>query len=444
MSNFSVSYSTSSILNVAMLHRSSLILILVLLTNLINPSSSSAVIKSDNCLNSRSKFFLSLSEYIYEKNIRLDGQEIELAQILNEIAALEDQIKTYPAEINAKVGYSSSASGFGDPDPIRSKDSEISVSLSVPISAEKRLTDVKIKKSLQKSLEYRNLLLLRQHSAALSHLLTIFNLETLHFNALKKLPIVFDQIEYYKLRQKIGAYNVRELSRAEMSKLKIENEIINLKARIDVELSELISPERLYFDNLPDIPKLQNIYPKSPEYDCGFHDPEVILKKLETEIKDIELKIARSSATPSANIAIGIASKDYHSGSHANNYSIGLAVSGPLYSGGKIEARIKNAERKLQLAEKDLATHKEKFEKKRVNFLLLESSLLRSIEQARRQIVANDSEIKELIERKNAGFSVFEDLSERKLQRVELNGILFDLSNRLASFWVSYLENISE
>ena len=52
-------------------------------------------------------------------------------------------------------------------------------------------------------------------------------------------------------------------------------------------------------------------------------------------------------------------------------------------------------------------------------------------------------EINELIERSEAGFSVFADLSQRKLQQVELLAISIDLKGRLASFWVDYLENFS-
>ena len=69
--------------------------------------------------------------------------------------------------------------------------------------------------------------------------------------------------------------------------------------------------------------------------------------------------------------------------------------------------------------------------------------MVRSINQADEQIQNNDEEINELIERSEAGFSVFADLSQRKLQQVELLAISIDLKGRLASFWVDYLENFS-
>ena len=427
-----------------MLKQSLLISALVLLTNLITPNSSSAVINSDNCLNLRSKFFLSIRDYISEKNIKLEGHEIELERITSEIATLQDQIETNSIEINAKAAYNSSVNNFGDTEPSQTKNSDIGLSLSVPLSVEERWSKSKLRKSLQRSLEYKNLVITRQQGDAMSHLLQIFNLKNLYLNALRKLPIIFEQIEYYELRQKIGASNVRELSRAEMSKLKIENEIINLKARIDVELSKLMSPETLSLNDLTHIPKFQYQFTEVPQFDCSFYDPELELKQLDVQIKEIERDIARARELPTANMAFGISSRDSHSGPHANNYSIGLSVSGPLYSGGNNKAHMENAERKLHLAFMELSAHKEKFKKKRANFLSLEKSLLRSIEQARQQSEANELEIDELTARKNAGFSVFEDLSERKLQRVELDGISFDLHNRLASFWVTYLENLSE
>mgnify|MGYP004099342019 CR=1 FL=1 len=75
--------------------------------------------------------------------------------------------------------------------------------------------------------------------------------------------------------------------------------------------------------------------------------------------------------------------------------------------------------------------------------MTLERSLLRSIIQADEQLQNNDEEIEELLERSEAGFSVFADLSQRKLQQVELLAISIDLRGRLASFWVDYLENFS-
>ena len=75
------------------------------------------------------------------------------------------------------------------------------------------------------------------------------------------------------------------------------------------------------------------------------------------------------------------------------------------------------------------------------NFKILEQSLIRSILQANEQLQNNDEEIKELLERSDAGFSVFADLSQRKLQQVELLAISIDLKSRLVSFWVDYFEN---
>ena len=89
-------------------------------------------------------------------------------------------------------------------------------------------------------------------------------------------------------------------------------------------------------------------------------------------------------------------------------------------------------------------TIKKKFQKKYSNFFSLESSLIRSIAQAKEQLNSNEAELAELIERGDAGSSVFADLTERQLQRIELHGILYDLENRLASFWSNYLENFIE
>ena len=121
----------------------------------------------------------------------------------------------------------------------------------------------------------------------------------------------------------------------------------------------------------------------------------------------------------------------------------GITITGPLYAGSNIEAGIADAE-KLQIKHARSLQTQGAIRKKRENFIALEHSLVRSIKQAKEQARRNEVEIQELTERSNAGFSVFEDLSQRNLQRLELNAIVLDLEGRLASFWVKYLENFIE
>ena len=122
----------------------------------------------------------------------------------------------------------------------------------------------------------------------------------------------------------------------------------------------------------------------------------------------------------------------------------GVSLTAPLYSGGAIRTAISRSERQHDLSIIDLKVHEKEFEKRQSNFIELERSLTRSVKQAEEQIRKNEIEIQELIERGDAGFSVFADLSERKLQQIELLGISLDLENRLTSFWVDYLENFIE
>ena len=145
-------------------------------------------------------------------------------------------------------------------------------------------------------------------------------------------------------------------------------------------------------------------------------------------------QLAKSKKIPVATLSFGLGTSDYHSGASQNNVSAGITITGPLYAGGNIEARITDAERKHNLSMLDLSRHQAQFQKKRENFVALEHSLFRSIKQAREQARRNEAEIQELIERGDAGFSVFADLSQRKLQRLELNAIVLDLEERAGLF----------
>ena len=78
------------------------------------------------------------------------------------------------------------------------------------------------------------------------------------------------------------------------------------------------------------------------------------------------------------------------------------------------------------------------------NFFALEASLVRSLLQAKTQTENNIEQIQELTERQNAGFSVFREMSERKLQQFELAAIYRDIAGKLLVFWSDHLENFVE
>ena len=69
---------------------------------------------------------------------------------------------------------------------------------------------------------------------------------------------------------------------------------------------------------------------------------------------------------------------------------------------------------------------------------------MRSLIQAKTQIENNYEQMKELSERQSAGFSVFRELSERKLQQYELAAISRDIEGKLLAFWSDHLENFVE
>jgi hypothetical protein len=115
----------------------------------------------------------------------------------------------------------------------------------------------------------------------------------------------------------------------------------------------------------------------------------------------------------------------------------------PLYDGGRATNNINDSRRNKALKKRELALQKTIFNNKENNFNNLEKSYLRSFQQAKVQLQRNEEKIKELEERKNSGYSVFIDITERQLQNIELQAILIDLEYRILSFWSEYLENLT-
>ena len=405
--------------------------------------SSSLSYASGNCDDWRANTLIPLRTYLIENSLELTGQTAELDRVKSQTTSIEEKLETNSLALNAQTEYSQTKNNLYSSDETNTNQSGMSISLSAPFSYEDHLSDKKLQKTLEKNKAYLSLLKTRQVSDAMAQILRIINLRDLLDNAQSKLPIITEQIEYYSLLNKIDSASIQELSRAELSKLKAENEISNLQSKIQVELSKFDTKNEVTSIQLDLLPEVTIPAFLTNELTCAFYDPELILKQLDTQIQKIEVEIAKSQRMPALSLSLGISSNDYHSGPHGNNYSAKLSITGPLYDGGTIKTEISDAERNYDLSVLDLSVHEKKFKKKVANFRTLERSLVRSINQADEQIQNNDEEINELIERSEAGFSVFADLSQRKLQQVELLAISIDLKGRLASFWVDYLENFS-
>lgn len=443
MSSLSVSYSVSSILKVAMLKftpRFSVSICVITLSTL----ASSLSLAEEACQNDRVAKLRNIEEYILNHNISIEGQDFEVERLRHQIKNTRGLLETTPLEINAQTKYSYVERDLNSIDENEAKQSSTDISLTSLLSVEQMLTKSKLRKTLRRLDKDLSLLVLRQRSEVMLQLVTLANLSDLLANAQSKLPIIQEQIEYFEILQQMGKSKIQELSSAELAELKAENEIINLQSKIQVELSKLVTDLSFTPDHMAHIPRVTIGDLDAISSVCQFFDPELDLKMSDNEISVIEIQIAKSKKVPTAKFSVGLGTTDYHAGAYQNSISAGITITGQLYAGGNIDAGIADAEGRYNLSMLELSRHKVQFEKKRENFIRLEHSLVGSIKQAKEQVRRNEVYIKELTERTNAGFSVFEDLSQRKLQRLELTAIVLDLESRLVSFWVRYLENFIE
>ena len=176
--------------------------------------------------------------YLNQFQLSIIGQDAEEARAESKLLSLEEELGVNRLEINANTEYSGAINSLGSDEESKNKSTGLNLSLSMPLSLEQSLSRQKQELSLKKAKSELALLRLRQQSEVMLQILKIHKLYNLVNNSKRKLPIIEEQIEYYKLRQKIGKSNVKELSQAELSKLKAQNEVINLESRIGVELSK--------------------------------------------------------------------------------------------------------------------------------------------------------------------------------------------------------------
>ena len=242
---------------------------------------------------------------------------------------------------------------------------------------------------------------------------------------------------------KLGTPQITDLTDAEIEKLRINNELVKLVAKLDVEMSKLasVNGDALSFI---EIPSYVPIDPAEQLGYCTLIDPDYLIKKFALEEQRLNLQLTRAQRFPQLKFELGLTSKDYHSGAHANSASIGVSFSAPLFDGGVLKSQIREAQRNYDLAQKDFVVQKQIFNKKASNFFALEASLVRSLLQAKTQTENNIEQIQELTERQNAGFSVFREMSERKLQQFELAAIYRDIAGKLLVFWSDHVENFVE
>ena len=407
------------------------------------PFQSSVASDASSCGGTRTEFILELIEYIDKKEISKSEHGLESQALQNKKATLLLQLGLVNVELNAQTSYTKSLNSLGSSEERDIKNTDNSVSATMEFSKEERLKKKKTKvqiKSLEKQIVLSNL---RQKQETLANLLEIINLRYQLDNASLKLPVVESQIEYFNMLGKLGTPQTKDLTDAELEKLRINNELVNLEAKLDVEMSKLasVNGDALSFIELP------SYVPIDPDEKldyCALIDPDYQIKKLTLDEQRLNLQLTRAQRFPRLKLELGLTSKDYHSGAHANNASAGVSLSAPLLDGGVLASQIGEAQRNYDLAQKEFIVHTLKFEKKASNFFALETSLMRSLLQAETQIENNIERIQELTERQNAGFSVFREMSERRLQQFELDAIYRDIAGKLLVFWADHLENFVE
>lgn len=403
---------------------------------------SSFVAIADDCIDIRSEIFTPYFEFIDQHQLALIDQELELAKTEFEISRLTEKLSEGWGSVNAQAEYTQRFSDLDRHFSERSKISSSGLVLAFPLNLETFLKKELTEKSIEKNEKFLLLQRVRFLSRTLTQLLEIKKLNSLLGNAKNKLPIIDKQLQYYYLLEDVGTANIQKIAEAEISKLKTQNEITNLITRKNIELSKFTTSTEdahqifnflpdLYVDELTDIGK-----------PCQFLDPEIDIKTLDRIIAEQQYKIEKSRKLPQGELNFSYQSNDSHSGPYDDTFSAGISFSMPLYDGRLQSNNIKEADRKVQLARKNLALQTNIFKNKAENFRDLENSYFRSYSQAETQLTKNLQKIKELEERGISGYSVFTDLTERKLQNLELKSILIDLENRILTFWAEYIENL--
>ena len=407
------------------------------------PFQSSFAVYISSCDSVRTDFILELFEYIEKKQISKIDHDLEIQALRNKEASLLSQLKTIDFELNAQSSYTKSLNSLGSIEERDVKNTDLTISAITTFTREKQLKNEKIAVQLNALEKQMSLATFRNKKETLLNLIDMINLKYQIDNSLLKLSIIEKQIEYYNMLKIIGTPQIKQLTDAELEKLRVDNELVNLEAKLGLEKSKLVSPD----DDALLIEKFPPHLPIDPELQikfCALFDPEQQIKKLNLKEQELNLEIARVQSFPQLKFEFGLTSKDYHSGAHANNASIGISLSGPLMDGGVNASQVAEAQQNYDLAKKDFEVHKIKFDKQASNFAGLETSLMRSLLQAKAQIESNKEQIQELTERQVAGFSVFPELSERKLQQFELTAISRDIEGRLLIFWSNHLENFIE
>ena len=419
------------------------IILISLILYLFSSIQSSSAVENVRCSGDRTGFSLQLVEYIEKKQISKVDQDLEMQALKDRKVNLLAQLDVIDFELNAQTSYTKSRNSFGSSEKRDVKNTNNSISATMAFSKEERLKKEKTRvqiKSLEKQIILKNF---RHRQETLKNLLDIINLRYQIDNANLKLPVIESQIEYLNMLRSLGTPQTKELTDAELEKLRIKNELVNLEAKLNVEKSKLTSEINDAFE-LTELPISAPIKTQTPLGHCVFIDPDHQIKRLNLREQEINLEIAQVKRIPKLQLEFSLSSKDYHPGAHANNASMGVSLSAPLFDGGVLKSQINEAQQNYSLAKKDFAVHKIKFEKKASNFFALESSLMRSLIQAKTQIENNYEQMKELSERQSAGFSVFRELSERKLQQYELAAISRDIKGKLLAFCSDHLENFVE
>ena len=403
---------------------------------------SSATAAEQSCSNIRQEEIYNFAKLMDSQLLALRGHETKILALRQELNLIDSQLKLKNFSLDFNTEYKNSLTGFDAPDHASTKYSEQNITVKQVFSASK-IREKKINAARKAVTSLKLSRLINQHRIeTVKKILEIKKLKEILSLTEAKLPLIQEKIEYYTLLGDLSADGFRQLAEAELSKIKLENEISNLQSRIILESDSFVGGtgtiKNINYSVTSEL-VYQTVNLISP---CNFYDKETELQNLEIKLAREQVKQARESHLPSVSFSSRLSSRDYHSGAHKNNFSVGAGVSFPLFDGGHSNAEVQESLNRLRYLEQEAKDLRENHRIKYKNLLTIELTIIASIRESREKIIKLKKEISELQNRGNFGQTVFEQLVTKKLQKTEIMIIVVELRSRLRQLWADHWENL--
>ena len=358
-----------------------------------------------------------------------DQIAIEVAQLNYESATRAVDETTVSASYQSRVGRD------GDLNTQSRAESSNELSASIDLTPY-RVTLEKAERSLDsqvKFLAYQQQVQETKYRV-LKTLIQIAEVSAILQNYELELQIAMDRLSFYQKRRDLG-----ETVQVQLADFTTRvREASDKQKSAEVRRVSLASTIGLTPDSFSALPKWEvNLESFEPRY-CDFRTFDIASAELDLRSARNNLDRARTERLPSISGVISI-SQERARRTEALDSEVALSLSLPLYAGGSLSNRQRDADQQLTLAQRRVKLTQDLSREQFLRQYSVEQIFFQSLSGQFDRLSGVRQKITELLQRKKMGQSVYEELSDNMIEELKTREAITRLQSEALLNWLDFM-----